>query len=309
MVVNKNGTVEQVTHYYPYGGVIGGISINQSMQRNKFEGKELDRTFGLDNYDIQARQYFAMMPSWDRIDPLAEKYYGISPYVYCGGDPVNYGDYNGMDIWTVDETGVVRNREKNEKIDQLLVIHESGDITKSKEFNKGTIIYETHNKSGKNANLKISDSEAAANLSEFLLTNTSVEWSKIVVNEPGRNDISYLTTSNSVGRDESRGDLLLSLGDNTEIVKASHNHPSGSPIPSGSHDTDKGKKGTYGDIKEAIELNQKGKFPEFFIESIVPGTSIIQTTKYDSTGNYKIINFRVSRYPINKIVKGVQYAY
>ena len=95
MVVNKNGTVEQVTHYYPYGGVIGDISTNENVQKYKFEGKELDRTFGLDNYDIHARQYFAMMPSWDRIDPQTEKYYGISPYTYCGGDPVNNGDYNG----------------------------------------------------------------------------------------------------------------------------------------------------------------------------------------------------------------------
>ena len=98
MVVNKTGTVEQVTHYYPYGGVIGDISTNESHQPYKFEGKELDRTFGLDNYDIHARQYFAMMPSWDRIDPMAEKYYGISPYVYCGGDPVNRMDLNGDTI-------------------------------------------------------------------------------------------------------------------------------------------------------------------------------------------------------------------
>ena len=90
MVVNKNGTVEQVTHYYPYGGVIGDISTNESVQKYKFESKELDRTFGLDNYDIHARQYFAMMPTWDRIDPLAEKYYGISPYAFCGGEPVNF---------------------------------------------------------------------------------------------------------------------------------------------------------------------------------------------------------------------------
>lgn len=95
MVVNKNGTKEQITHYYPYGGVIGDISTNESLQAYKFEGKELDRTFGLDNYDIHARQYFAMMPTWDRIDPLAEKYYEISPYVYCAGNPVNLGDYNG----------------------------------------------------------------------------------------------------------------------------------------------------------------------------------------------------------------------
>ena len=104
MVVNKNGTVEQVTHYYPYGGVIGDIGTllsdvtkgnNENLQEYKFEGKELDRTFGLDNYDIHARQYFAMAPIWDRIDSLAEKLPGVSPYVFCNGDPVNHVDKDG----------------------------------------------------------------------------------------------------------------------------------------------------------------------------------------------------------------------
>ena len=118
MVVNRSGTTEQITHYYPYGGVIGDISTNESLQKYKFEGPrshqkeidnllarrrafrrgvELDRTFGLDIYDIHARQYFAMMPSWDRIDPLAEKSPGIRPYAYCEGDPINFGDFNGKD--------------------------------------------------------------------------------------------------------------------------------------------------------------------------------------------------------------------
>ena len=97
--------VEQVTHYYPYGGVIGDISTQESTQKYKFEGKELDRSFGLDNYDIHARNYFAMLPMWDRVDPLAEKYYGISPYVYCGGDPVNKGDYDGC--WVQCAVGAV----------------------------------------------------------------------------------------------------------------------------------------------------------------------------------------------------------
>ncbi len=55
-------------------------------------GVELDRTFGLDNYDIYARQYFSMAPMWDKPDSKAEDYYPISPYAYCGGDPVNNGD-------------------------------------------------------------------------------------------------------------------------------------------------------------------------------------------------------------------------
>ena len=113
VVVSQSGSVEQITHYYPYGGVIGDISTllsdvtkgnNESLQKYKFEGKELDRTFGLDNYDIHARQYFSMMPTWDRIDPLAEKYYGISPYVYCGGDPVNRMDFLGKDWYSHEDS-------------------------------------------------------------------------------------------------------------------------------------------------------------------------------------------------------------
>lgn len=101
MVLSSDGTVEQVTHYYPYGGVIGDISTNESLQKYKFEGKELDRTFGLDNYDIHARQYFAMAPMWDRIDPLAEDTPQFSPYSYCMGNPVNFGDYDGLSTQVV----------------------------------------------------------------------------------------------------------------------------------------------------------------------------------------------------------------
>lgn len=98
LVVRRDNTIAQVNSYYPYGGIIGDISTNESLQKYKFEGKELDRTFGLDNYDIHARQYFAMAPMWDRVDPLAEKYYGISPYAYCAGDPVNCIDPDGRVI-------------------------------------------------------------------------------------------------------------------------------------------------------------------------------------------------------------------
>ena len=32
------------------------------------------------------------------MDPLAEKYYAISPYVYCAGNPVNLVDEGGRKI-------------------------------------------------------------------------------------------------------------------------------------------------------------------------------------------------------------------
>ena len=96
MVVSKGDAIEQVTHYLPYGVVLNDINTNSSLQDFKFGGKELDRSYGLDLYDFEARQYDPIVPAFNSIDPLAEKYYGISPYAYCAGDPVNCVDPTGM---------------------------------------------------------------------------------------------------------------------------------------------------------------------------------------------------------------------
>ena len=106
VVVSQSGSVEQINHYYPYGALFAE-STNGDVQRFKYNGllsdvtngnKELDRKFGLDWYDHGARHNDAAIGRWHSMDPMAEKYYGISPYAYCGGDPVNKGDYNGMEV-------------------------------------------------------------------------------------------------------------------------------------------------------------------------------------------------------------------
>ena len=62
---------------------------------------------GLDTYDYGARQYAPILGRWDRMDPLCEKYYSVSPYAYCGGNPVNRIDPDGREIWIYydDENG------------------------------------------------------------------------------------------------------------------------------------------------------------------------------------------------------------
>ena len=54
---------------------------------------------GLDWYDYGARQYDAAgVPVFTTIDPMAEKYYHLSPYAYCANNPVKYIDPDGEKI-------------------------------------------------------------------------------------------------------------------------------------------------------------------------------------------------------------------
>ena len=94
VVVNANGTVEQVNHYYPFGGLFGE-NIGDDKQPYKYNGKELDRMHGLDWYDYGARHYDAALGRWMCMDPLTEKYYDVSPYVYCHNNSVNRMDPDG----------------------------------------------------------------------------------------------------------------------------------------------------------------------------------------------------------------------
>ena len=56
---------------------------------------------GLNTYDYGARQYNSLVGRWDRIDPLCEKYYSVSPYAYCANNPVMYVDPDGKEVQIV----------------------------------------------------------------------------------------------------------------------------------------------------------------------------------------------------------------
>lgn len=96
IVMNQNGTtVEQVNHYYPFGGLFEE-GLATSDQNYKYNSKELDRMHGLDWYDYGTRGYDATLGRFMIIDPLSERYCTISPYVYCANNPVRYIDPTGM---------------------------------------------------------------------------------------------------------------------------------------------------------------------------------------------------------------------
>jgi RHS repeat-associated protein len=99
-VVDASGTVKQVTNYYPFGAPYADTagSTNPDFQPYKYNGKELDKMHGLNTYDYGARQHDPILARWDKIDPLCEKYYSVSPYVYCGDNPIKNIDPDGCRI-------------------------------------------------------------------------------------------------------------------------------------------------------------------------------------------------------------------
>ncbi len=101
VVADENGTVEETNHYYPFGALFGE-SVDKNKQRYKYNGKELDRLLSLDWYDYGARWYDPVLARWHAIDPLAEKYSDVSPYVYCNNNAVNAVDPDGKD-WYLDK--------------------------------------------------------------------------------------------------------------------------------------------------------------------------------------------------------------
>ncbi len=91
------GDIEQRNDYYPSGALMA-TSTGGSVQPYKYNGKELDRMNGLDWYDYGARHMDVALGRFTTMDPLCEKYYGVSPYAYCGGNPVNCIDPDGRDV-------------------------------------------------------------------------------------------------------------------------------------------------------------------------------------------------------------------
>ena len=94
VVVREYGEIEQVNDYYPTGALMTS-SKGGDTQRFKYNGKELDRTNGLNWYGYGARNYDAAIVRWDGMDKLCEKYSPFTPYGYCLNRFLNYYDKIG----------------------------------------------------------------------------------------------------------------------------------------------------------------------------------------------------------------------
>ena len=91
VVIDEHGQVEQVNHYYAFGGLMGE-STGGGAQSYKYNGKELDRMHGLDWYDYGTRHYDAVQGRWMCVDPLAKKYPNVYSYCFTLNNPIRFID-------------------------------------------------------------------------------------------------------------------------------------------------------------------------------------------------------------------------
>ena len=98
VVVGADGTVIKHNEFLPYGELFNNNDPYLTNNDYLYGGKELQKKFGINLYDSQAR-FQANTGMFLSLDPLAEKFYGISPYSYCAGNPVNLVDPSGKKVY------------------------------------------------------------------------------------------------------------------------------------------------------------------------------------------------------------------
>jgi RHS repeat-associated protein len=93
-ISDKDAAIVQYVEYLPFGETFMEQRKNYSSQF-LFNGKEQDQETGL--YYYSARYYDPNTYQWLGVDPMAEKYAGLSPYNFCLNSPLRLMDSDGKE--------------------------------------------------------------------------------------------------------------------------------------------------------------------------------------------------------------------
>ena len=120
VVATDCSTVVRRTDYLPFGvrmsgdGLIAGggyqarfgFGGKENVMGDVWEPGEGHWSVGERYQHFGARTYDPFTCTFLQIDPMAEKYYGMSPYGYCAGNPVNLVDPDGKDWYYSDDDSI-----------------------------------------------------------------------------------------------------------------------------------------------------------------------------------------------------------
>ena len=269
VIVDQTGQKKEVNHYYPFGGTFA--SADGNVQAYKYNGKELDTKKGLNWYDYGARQYDPALGRFTAVDPLTEKYYEMSPYTYCGNNPIKYIDPTGMFYtgYTVNEKGHIKivsdeggnyydvlYNESSYSVKTVKNYDTSGDKTgikiskgilneragasrnMSAKTMKGPYLDLEGHKTGRsyaNHSYEIRSDKESLALMNFLDKNTSVEWANTLMKDTQDNSVNLLSTSHHETTVEGGSHQIIKyINKGFQVIRADHIHPTPGAIdPSG----------------------------------------------------------------------------
>jgi len=244
VVVDKDGNVKETNHYYPFGGV---FASSQNVQPYKYNGKELDTKKGLNWYDYGARMYDLALGRWHVMDPLAEKYCGVSPYTYCKNNPINRIDPDGNDDYVIEPRGRLHNMtiESQRGKSEFDRLYNSSGTRKIKRGNKSIKVSDTKLLSGmvkmqtKHAGYKTAGStqslQDAAEVFKFAADNSKAEWRLDVYDDNGAKT-AVVATKQSEDHVQNADEAMDGLAVEGNQVVNIHSHPNPLGTKGGSSD-------------------------------------------------------------------------
>ena len=196
-VTDIEGQILEQNDYYAFGGRIDTpYQAYDQTNRYRYNGKEQLRFEGINLdpglTDYGARYYAPAFGRWTTPDPLADKYYSISPYAFCNNNPVNFIDPDGEDIYRYDDkSGTFHLYQKNDdEFDQIARF----------KYNKDTGEHDLRRKRNGNVKFRMDNIEKGVLSDGINLLNDSQSWSTDDVSVEGfeRFIIEY---SDMVGRE------------------------------------------------------------------------------------------------------------
>ena len=81
--------------YLAFGAVMAGRSLENEDYTYSFNGKELDKSTGWQDYGF--RDYNPVYKRFDMVDPFTQKYPELTPYQFASDSPIKFVDIDGLE--------------------------------------------------------------------------------------------------------------------------------------------------------------------------------------------------------------------
>ncbi|KAA5536543.1 hypothetical protein F0919_02425 [Taibaiella lutea] len=260
-------------------------------QPYKLTTKELESNFGLNIYDFGARMQDMQLGRWWQIDPMAEDFYNMSQYSYCGNNPANLVDPDGMKWLNTNDEEIAKRLQ--EGISKRLTT-ENANLTKANA--KIADIKAEIKKSGGSDKLNNSLKAAEANVASISSTISDLNSSSTELSEMGNATTTQVFTfdnsSDAVTYTEKKSDGVIHMG-NSSDANALHEAVHGFQIFKGTMDN------SNRIDREVVPYQRQYSFdPNSMTSSKVPSDYGRVSSRSDITRNWVwFINDSKGNYP------------